>query len=783
MKNTIQRLYIAILLFAPLAFGTTETWSKTILMGAIFLDALLYFDYIWPRRRSLLVVPGLYFLLGMIGVMLLQVIPLPPLLVKLISPATYHLWQDTLGLTAPAEWMRLSVDLKSTVLSIFQFSAYLLFYVLSVQLLSRAEFLRKVVHIVIGFAALLSFAAVLQHFSMPQKLLWLRETVNLKGGGFGPFANRNHYAGFMIMMFPIAFGMLFYHKPRVTYASWKDKISEFFDYRSTNVYLIMMLAVLLIGVSVFVSLSRGGIVALCFALVMLGFLMAFRAKANRGRGIMVAALFGVLLISVGWFGWEPVFERFSHIRDDQGDISVSRIPAWRDSMDIIGSFPLLGTGAGTFFYTHKAFRKLTPGPGYFVHAHNDYIETAADLGLVGLGLLIGFIVTVLLSYRRFKQRHDRYAIYLYLGAITSFGAILVHCLVEFNLQIGANALYFFFTAALCISAANTRLLGAQKKASFLDKTELPLVKTVGAAIAALLLICGTTFSGGAYLGELNFNNLMKHYDAPDMTAQVFDQIEALCRKAAIYDPLESRTDAILGNVLASREEIDDALESYGNAIRRTPLNGEYLQAAADLYDRKGQRDMAEKFQLAALKYEGANPRVHVNYGFWLIANDDFKKGAEAIRQGISIAPSLSPVFIERLSRLYLPYDTLTTALPDKATPYIALGEFLVESEQMDLARLAYATAYENIANEEPISPAVILKLYKFYNDQDMEDEALKVVSTGVERLPDNSWLRYTLGQVYEKIGIIYRALEEYERALVLDPKNHSARLRLVHLED
>jgi hypothetical protein len=155
MKKITQKIYWFALFFAPLAFGTTEAWSRAILVLAVFLCGTLYFYDAVKRKRPFYSVPGLIPLVGLAGVMVVQILPLPAFWVKLISPATYALYQETLGLTGPVHWMRLTVDLKATLLVMVRFSAYILFYAVSVQLLSDGKFLRRTVSLIVGFGAVL----------------------------------------------------------------------------------------------------------------------------------------------------------------------------------------------------------------------------------------------------------------------------------------------------------------------------------------------------------------------------------------------------------------------------------------------------------------------------------------------------------------------------------------------------------------------------------------------------------------------------------------------------
>jgi hypothetical protein len=87
----------------------------------------------------------------------------------------------------------------------FRFASYGAFYAVTVQLLSRKDALKKTIAIIIIFASSLSFFSILQHLLSNGKLYWFRELL-LGGVPFGPYVNRNHYAGLMEMLFPLVVG-------------------------------------------------------------------------------------------------------------------------------------------------------------------------------------------------------------------------------------------------------------------------------------------------------------------------------------------------------------------------------------------------------------------------------------------------------------------------------------------------------------------------------------------------------------------------------------------------
>ncbi len=77
-------------------------------------------------------------------------------------------------------------------------------------------------------------------------------------------------------------------------------------------------------------------------MIVFGFLFLSKGN-NKKTGIIIITIFILIVLSVGWFGWEPIFERFEKVRTLEGNISDLRIEIWRDSKNIIEDFFLTGT--------------------------------------------------------------------------------------------------------------------------------------------------------------------------------------------------------------------------------------------------------------------------------------------------------------------------------------------------------------------------------------------------------------------------------------------------------
>ena len=123
---------------------------------------------------------------------------------------------------------------------------------------------------------------------------------------------------------------------------------------------------------------------------------------------------------------------------------------------MIKSYPLFGTGQGTFIYIYPFFDKERTS-GLVEHAHNDYVEILAENGLISGGSLIllvfGTLGYVALCWGR---RRDYFVRWIGLGCLLGVVAILFHSMTDFNLHIPANVVYFVTIYALALNTVRMK---------------------------------------------------------------------------------------------------------------------------------------------------------------------------------------------------------------------------------------------------------------------------------------------------------------------------------------
>jgi O-antigen ligase len=390
----------ALVVFAVATHGAVEDWARAVLetgAGLLFLFWAVrsYFNY--EEENQVVVTPLL-----------------PPLLLL----AAIALGQIV---------FRATVSSYSTRTELALLVAELMLLFLAVQAFQTAEDWKTFVWFVMSFGFLVAIFGILQQLTFNGKLYWFRE---MRYGGipFGPYVNRNHFAGFIELVIPVALVPLVLGKVR------KERW-----------FAVGIFALLPIG-ALFLSASRGGVVSFGVELGVLALLMVLRRAG--GRHVLAGGV--ILLLAfmlVSWLGVRQVLERFSSLQTlevSSGKRASMRQDTWRIFLD----HRWTGTGLGTLQTVFPAYETLYDGK-VVNHTHNDYLEALAETGIAG-GLCCAWFLGVLFfdSLKQLLQTDKSFAAALHLSGLVGCSGFLVHSLVDFNLHIPANALLFLLMAHL-----------------------------------------------------------------------------------------------------------------------------------------------------------------------------------------------------------------------------------------------------------------------------------------------------------------------------------------------
>jgi O-antigen ligase len=393
---------VALLLFAPLAFGAVEPWA--ILVIEIVAVTLMTVWFLGQVRSGSLVLTGNPVFLPMCAFGAL-------ILVQLAGISSY----------------------QHATRSAFQlYVAYGCACFLITQILTRTTQVRRIATLLTSYGVCLAMFAVLQSLSSNGKIYWLR-TPRFGGWIYGPYVNHNHYAGLMEMLTPIPL------------------VFAFSKYASGRKRWLAAAAAAFMGATIFLSGSRGGMAA--FALqVAVFFWFLFRERTRSGVVLALAGFLLIVLASVAWIGGSEVSNRISTLtvgnRSELG--SDIRLAIYRDSLRMCASRPVLGWGLATFPDVYPQFRSFYTN-SFINRAHNDYLQLLTETGILGFAVGLWFLVAVLRpAVRKARTWSGDVNGAVALAAVLGIFGIVIHSFVDSNLQIPANAMLFYL---LCSMAA------------------------------------------------------------------------------------------------------------------------------------------------------------------------------------------------------------------------------------------------------------------------------------------------------------------------------------------
>lgn len=391
----------ALVAFSVFAYGAVEAWAQAVLVIGAAALFVLWSLLVFRRRETQF--------------------HWDPLCLPLLGFAGLSLFQYGAQFT---------IYPYLTKLELLRLAAYLLLFFLMLQAFQTLQHRERFIWFLLGLGFVVSVFAIIQHFTFNGKLYWFRE---LRYGGipFGPYVNRNHFAGLVELLVPSGLAIL------VLRAIRPDQLP-----------LIAVFTVVPIG-ALFLSASRGGITSF---LVQLGLLSILIWRRGGLRKHLVAAA-AVLLLGgamVTWLGVGRALERFGKF--ETLEVSESRrFAIIKDTYHIFLDHPIVGAGLGTFVAIYPRYESFYDGK-VVNHAHNDYVEALAETGLIGAVFGLLFVVWLSrLTFANLGSSRNSLRFALHLGPLVACTGLLVHSLTDFNLHIPSNALIFLLQAGLATS--------------------------------------------------------------------------------------------------------------------------------------------------------------------------------------------------------------------------------------------------------------------------------------------------------------------------------------------
>ncbi|MEG3637825.1 O-antigen ligase family protein [Magnetococcus sp. PR-3] len=446
--------FLGLLFWAPIPLGSNRPWSLSLLESSIFL---LLFLWIIQQWRSGVLLPAIFdregpwltLFLGWSVVPLWGMVPLHERLVSFFAPGGVELRRfANLPIEGP-----LVIDPYLAWNSWLGWMAWLgAFWLVLVLVNSRS----RVKWVMLTLFASGIFQTIFGFISLHDDgylVLWLQELITREKQNFltGTYVNRNHFAGYLEITIAVGLGLSIAWMRHVKDMgqSFQDKFQALLNELSSYRGLILGLTMLMMF-GMIMSLSRGGNLALFLALALVVLLTFFRRyRSKRERRLFIPLLI-IALVGGAWFNLEKLTGRLINIQEKE----LARFIVYDAVQEKIKDYPLLGSGGGSFSVIFPLYRPESIKK-FYNHVHNDHLEFLSDYGIVGYVLWISGIALLWGRIARaFIKRQDPFVRGVLFASLVSTLALLIHGLVDFNLQIPANIFTFYIMFGLGVVAAH-----------------------------------------------------------------------------------------------------------------------------------------------------------------------------------------------------------------------------------------------------------------------------------------------------------------------------------------
>jgi tetratricopeptide (TPR) repeat protein len=503
-RASLVALY-ALVLWVPLASGAYRGWPLAI-TELLTLAGLLLWVLSMARagrlewRRTALDLP----LALLLALVLAQLALGNGALVAwaLAPPAA----EPDAPVAVPALLLLGTVSPAQTARSLRLFLTYAGVYVLVVNLVRTRARLDRLLRTLLVLGGVLSFFALLEYLTGEAWLLAWRDHAPA-GRLTGTFVNPDHFAAWLEMLICLGIGsVLARSRPGAADRSPGALLGSREGRERLIRRYLPMVGVGVMTLALLFTLSRGGVVSLLFALVAL-----LSVEGTRGRARRSLVLVGVLLaLTIGygaWIGLGPLLDR---LRSDEYG---GRFAQLLSTLAMLRAFPLVGVGLGAYRDIYPRYQppELLPGKVYLPFAHNDLLQLAVEMGLVGTSICafaawrVGadLVAAHLLGRGRCPvgggeeegaRRSEAGSVGIGLGAASAVLALVAHSAFDFGARIPANGVLAAACLGIATVALHTRFGGADRLLTATRALTLgagwrgPAAVIAGAAILALAAI-------------------------------------------------------------------------------------------------------------------------------------------------------------------------------------------------------------------------------------------------------------------------------------------------------
>lgn len=414
---------------------------------------------------------------------------------------------------------------------------------------------------------------------------------------FGLFGNVNHFAEYLIVPLPLA-------------------VSLFFVRRNKFKKILLLIAILTMGASLTVTITRSSYLGFGVSLIFMFFLYLARQGKNfikENKKIFFILLAIIILITFLFALPNPLNKpgtviskikgRTSVVQLTQGSSIKRRIAIWKFTALMIKNHPLLGSGLGTFKYNSLNYQAKFFDQGENRHlysygfadkAHNEYLQLWAELGIIGLGIFIWLIISYF-SYglkllKKIRDDSSGYKQGIIIGLMGAVVAVLVDGIFGYPLHLPATIVLFWLALGLTVAVGIKDEVNARE----INISRFKPLLYIGIILLAVFLCVSAArpFVARTYW----------YYGNKEIKNENWNEAIKICEKALKWDPYLGQAYHDIGKILQNKGIYNLALEYFEKAAKYVD-HPDLPRDFALIYLKKGQLDRAAIKLKQAISYQ------------------------------------------------------------------------------------------------------------------------------------------------------------------------------------
>lgn len=524
----------------------------------------------------------------------------------------------------------------------------------------------------------------------------------------------------------------------------------------------------------------GGALLLCrsravwgafFASVLFFLWLVWKNRLLKGKTLWIilglAGALVFLLAAQGGFG--IIAQRVNELWHTKFYSVNYRFQLWEGAWQTILRRPW-GWGLGTFSSILPLYR--VQADRFFIdYAHNEFLQTGVDLGIVGILFLGGLISTFYIRGISFLKRGGASRSERVIGVsfLALWTGLVIESQFDFPLRIYATTLLFSGLLAMGARLFGPRVSGAPSGMGKPDPENRgprkgPFFRPLCFVGVAFLLFV----TGRQLLAQVHFEKGMR-LDKDFLWKEALESYEKAVRLSPFYGDYHVAVGSLYHRKsmvsFGAKEKNNfrlEAIRAYQAAVRYQPFRSEYRFSLGRLYEGLRQNDRAKSEFRQALSLEPTNPQLVLEYGYFALrhlsveeAIDSFEKLKGLSYRGAGSEFDPCEILKKCYGRTQKYADLRRVILDEDWRSHQCLGELMAQKGEwetvrgeMDLAlELAKPSFQDAVLYDEHIRRAVA----KFYLEHGRFEEAVQMYEKALREEGGDPRVRGRIEEVRQTI--------------------------------